>query len=64
MARAAYSVAMSNPVLKKQLMNTSHAGPVKNVSYTQKGFNKGDDWYNGTMFTTIVRLGCPIPDSK
>ena len=43
MARAAYSVAMSNPVLKKQLMNTSHAGPVKNVSYTQKGFNKGDD---------------------
>ena len=61
MAQAALNAIQDNPEMMRQLRNTSHAGPVRRVINTPEEYNEGDDWYNGTMFTQIVRIGCPKP---
>jgi RHS repeat-associated protein len=61
MARAAYSVALSDPAVMKRLGNYGHSGPPRPVDYTPGKYNKVDDWYNAGVFDAIVRIGCPSP---
>jgi hypothetical protein len=60
MATAAYSAALANPALMKEVQKHGIKGP-RQVTYTHGEFVEADDFYNASVFDNILRFGCPQP---